>query len=73
MIDVQELAREVESPEPEVALRAVAALKRLLEELESAHVQRARDRGISWETIARALGVTRQSAHKKHHAIGGRR
>lgn len=69
MSDVQQLARDIDSQEPEVGLRAVAALRRLLEELESAHVHRARDQGWSWEAIARVLGVTRQSVHKKHSPI----
>jgi hypothetical protein len=66
VFDVHELARDTDSPEPEIGLRAVAALRVLLEELESAHVHRARANGWSWEAIARVLGVTRQSVHKKH-------
>jgi hypothetical protein len=66
MSDVQQLARDVDSTDPETGLRAVAALRRLLEDVESAHVHHARDRGWSWEAIAGALGVTRQSVHKKH-------
>jgi transcriptional regulator len=41
-------------------------LRRLLEELEALHVRDARAKGWSWEAIAAALGVTRQSAHRKH-------
>jgi hypothetical protein len=65
--EVQQLARQIDSDDPEEGLRAVAALRRLLEDLEVAHVEAARQQGRSWEAIARALGVTRQSAHKKHN------
>jgi hypothetical protein len=66
MSSVRELARDIDSPRPDVGLRAVAALRRLLEDLESAHVHRAREAGWTWEAIAQVLGVTRQSVHKKH-------
>jgi transcriptional regulator len=52
-----------------VGLRAVAALRRLLEALEQAQVRNARAAGWSWQEIAHELGVTRQAVHKKH---GGR-
>jgi hypothetical protein len=57
----------VESRDPEVGLRAVAALRQLVEELEELHVDNARGLGWSWQAIAEALGITRQSVHKKHH------
>ena len=66
MPSVHELARDIDSADPAVGLRAVAALRRLIEDLESAPVHRARTEGWSWEAIARVLGVTRQSVHKKH-------
>jgi len=56
----------LESDDPGVGLRAVGALHRLAEQVEAASVKRARDRGWSWEQIGDALGVSRQSAHKKH-------
>jgi hypothetical protein len=49
-----------------VGLRAVAALRRLVEQLEALHVQAARDQGWSWAQIAAALGVSKQAVHKKH-------
>lgn len=52
--------------DPATALRAVAALRRLVERLERAHVDRARTLGLTWQEIAEALGVTRQSVHRKH-------
>lgn len=65
-----ELANAASGSDPKVGLRAVAALRRLLEQLESVQVDSARRNGWSWQEIADALGVSRQAAHKKH---GGRR
>lgn len=63
----------VDSLDPSVGLGAVAALRQLVEELEELHVDNARSLGWSWQAIAEALGVTRQSVHKKHHVRRGRR
>jgi len=57
----------VDSRDPAVGLGAVSALRRLVDELEELHVDNARGLGWSWQAIAEALGVTRQSVHKKHH------
>lgn len=54
------------SRDPQVGLRAVAALRRLVERLEALQVGNARRQGWSWEEIGAALGVSRQAAHKKH-------
>ena len=69
------MAAAVDSRDPATGLAAAAALRRLVEELESLHVGNARAQGWSWEAIASALGVRRQSAHKKHagRIAGGRR
>ncbi|WP_203991504.1 helix-turn-helix domain-containing protein [Sphaerisporangium rufum] len=61
-----DLAEAATGGDPATGLAAVAALRRLLEELEAAHVDEARARGWSWEAIAAALGVKRQTAHRKH-------
>ena len=45
----------------------------LAEELEALHVDSARAAGWSWQEIADALGVTRQTVHKKHHVRRGLR
>jgi hypothetical protein len=52
--------------DPAVGLRAVAALRRLVEQLEDLQVQNARDQGWSWADVAGALGVSKQAVHKKH-------
>lgn len=52
--------------DPREGLHAVAALRRLVEQLERAHVARARMSGWSWQEIALALGVSKQAVHRKH-------
>jgi DNA-directed RNA polymerase specialized sigma24 family protein len=54
------------SQDPQVGLRAVAALRRLVERLEALQIDNARGQGWSWEEIGRALGVSKQAVHKKH-------
>jgi DNA-directed RNA polymerase specialized sigma24 family protein len=75
MTQAADLAASVDSKDPEVGLRAVAALRRLLERLERIQVKNARSRGWSWQEIAEALGVSRQAVHKKYARRGllGRR
>jgi len=67
------LATAAQSKDPATGLAAVAALRRLSEELEALHVDNARAAGWSWQDIADTLGVTRQSVHKKHHVRRGLR
>jgi hypothetical protein len=59
-------ARAAMDRDPRVGLRAVAALRRLVERLEALQVDSARRQGWSWEEIGAALGVSRQAVHKKH-------
>jgi DNA-directed RNA polymerase specialized sigma24 family protein len=61
-----DLAAAAGSTDPKVGLRAVLALRRLLESLEAVQVDNARLQGWSWQEIADALEVTRQGVHKKH-------
>ena len=59
--------------DPDAALAAVVALRRLADRLELASVQHAIDQGWTWTQIAEALGVTRQAAHKRHaHRVRNR-
>jgi IS30 family transposase len=68
-----ELANRAASEDPDVGLRAVAALRSLTEQLEALHVERARQLGWSWQDIAVRLGVTKQTVHRKHGRRIGRR
>jgi len=54
------------SSDPEVGLRAVAALRGLVEVLEALQVDNARANGWSWQDIASRLGVTKQAVHQRH-------
>lgn len=66
MTTAPQLAAAADSSDPHTGLRAVAALRRLLEQLEALQVDNARQNGWSWQEIAAALGVSRQAVHKKH-------
>jgi DNA-binding NarL/FixJ family response regulator len=61
-----ELAEGAASNDPEVGLRAVAALGVLTERLEMLQVSNARALGWSWQQIAARLGATKQTVHRKH-------
>ena len=64
--EVTKVAAATSSQDPEVGLRAVAALRGLLEVLEVLQVDNARARGWSWQDIATRLGVSKQAVHQKH-------
>ncbi|MFF3749580.1 helix-turn-helix domain-containing protein [Streptomyces sp. NPDC002018] len=66
MTEATDLAERAGDHDPRVGLRAVAALRRLLERLEAVQVRNARNQGWSWQEIADVLGVSRQAAHKKY-------
>jgi DNA-directed RNA polymerase specialized sigma24 family protein len=66
MSDATELATRAGDRDPRVGLRAVVALRRLLERLEAVQVRSARAQGWSWQEVADELGVSRQAVHKKH-------
>ena len=59
-------AQAADTTQPLVGLRAVVALRRLVDALELRQVQAALEAGHSWPAIADALGVTRQAVHKKY-------
>jgi DNA-directed RNA polymerase specialized sigma24 family protein len=66
MAETTDLASAASDADPRTGLRAVRALRRLLEHLEETQVRRARALGWSWQEIAEVLGVSRQAVHKKH-------
>ena len=68
-----EIAEGAASNDPNVGLRAVAALRALTERLEILQVESARMAGWSWREIADRLGVTKQTVHRKYGRRIGRR
>jgi DNA-binding NarL/FixJ family response regulator len=66
MTAIDELGRAAQDGDHDVALRAVARLRRLTEQLEAERVAAARRAGWSWQDIALRLGVTKQTVHRKH-------
>jgi hypothetical protein len=63
-------SEQLHTTDPATGLRAVGALHRLAERVESMHVAEARQAGWSWEQIGDALGITRQSVHAKYGKRG---
>jgi hypothetical protein len=67
---IQQLARDaVRTEDAESALRALSALRQELDEMEPELVARALQTGATWSDIARALGVSKQAAHRKHRGL----
>ena len=76
MSEATKLADEAASKDPATGLRAVAALREVLERLEALQVGNARTHGWSWQAIAEHLGVSKQAVHKKYagrRVLGRRR
>ncbi|KAA0020158.1 helix-turn-helix domain-containing protein [Antrihabitans cavernicola] len=67
MTEATNLAAAAASPDPKVGLRAVLALRRLLERLEAIQVANAREQGWPWQAIADSLEVSRQAVHQKYN------
>ena len=65
------LAAAADSSDPGTGLRAVAALRRLLEQLEALQVDNARAHGWSWQEIAELLGASRQAVQKHARRADG--
>ena len=66
MEDATELAGDATAADPHTGLPAVAALRRLLEQLEALQVDNARAHGWRWSDIADAMGTSKQAVHRKH-------
>jgi hypothetical protein len=75
MSEATQLGGAAAQDDPEIGLAAVVALRQLLDQLEALQVASARSHGWTWERIAAALGITRQSVHKKYarRRLHGRR
>jgi len=67
---IEQLAREtVQIDDPETALRALTALRHELDATEPEIVRRALQARASWSQIARALGISKQAAHRKYRHL----
>jgi len=66
MANATDLTVQAGDKDPRVGLRAVAALRKLVERLEAVQVRSARSQGWSYQAIADELGVSRQAVHKKY-------
>lgn len=55
-----------DTSDPRAGLRAVASLRALTDRLELEQVEAGLRAGMSWQSIAAALGVSRQAVHKKY-------
>jgi hypothetical protein len=63
---VTALAAATGDADPEIGLRAVSALRGLVELLEGLQVDNARAKGWSWQRIGTLLEVSKQAVHHKH-------
>jgi Clp amino terminal domain, pathogenicity island component len=57
--------------QPSAALRAMTALREELDAFERLQVARALDAGQSFGDIARAIGISRQAAHRRYRDLAG--
>ncbi len=57
--------------QPAAALRAMTALREELDAFERLQVARALDAGQSFTDVARALGISRQAAHRRYRDLAG--
>ena len=68
---VELLEHAVRASEPEVALHALSALRRELDAFERVQAWRALEAGSSYGSVARALGISRQAAHRRYRDLVG--
>jgi transcriptional regulator with PAS, ATPase and Fis domain len=62
----QRMVKRAENIEvPFLALNAITELREELEDLEKLAVDSARDKGASWDSLAEALGITRQALQQR--------
>jgi hypothetical protein len=61
----------VRATQPAAALRAMTVLREELDAFERLQVARALDAGQSFGDVARALGISRQAAHRRYRDLAG--
>ena len=66
---VELLEHAIRASDPEVALHALAALRRELDAFERVEAWRALEAGSSYGAVARALGISRQAAHRRYREL----
>ena len=66
---VELLEHAVRASDPEVALHALSSLRRELDAFERVQAWRALDAGSSYGAVARALGISRQAAHRRYREL----
>ena len=66
---VELLEHAVRASDPEVALHSLSALRRELDAFERVQAWRALDAGSSYGAVARALGISRQAAHRRYRDL----
>lgn len=71
MANTQQVAADASSRDPAIGLRAVRALRDLVERLEELQVRNAREQNWTWQEIADLLGVSKQAVHKKYAGSRG--
>src|ERR1700759_1971716 len=69
----QLLEHAVRASDPEVALHALSKLRKELDAFERVQAWRALDAGSSYGAVGRALGVSRQAAHRPPGGAGAPR
>ena len=65
------LEHAVRADDPTTSLRALTALKQELEAYERLQVARSLDVGQSFGAVARAMGISRQAAHRRFRDLAG--
>jgi transposase-like protein len=66
---VELLEHAVRASDPEVALHALSTLRRELDAFERIQAWRALEGGSSYGAVARALGISRQAAHRRYREL----
>jgi hypothetical protein len=66
---IVDLIEQVLTGAPLDALRALAALRTQLADLERTQVRRALENGASFAELAAAVGISRQAAHRRYRAL----